>query len=572
MSIKLVEIIKGLLIKQEGVLNPAKVEILPGGTAGTKTTIQTAQTSDAVITLPAVTSTLASTADVTSSSGVVNDLLDDHIADPSAAHAASAISTTSSNVQSDLNTISSTLTDLDSRLDTIESAVISDPVTKSYVDLKDATKLNLSGGTMTGNISIGANKITSGTGEINFADGSIVLQPQDGSSISLTNNIDINAATGADITLTTSDTLTINADFLVLNTGFITTTNNISLQNSGKITNSEDPFNAYDLTTKNYVDTNDNILQGGITKLAVSNWTLRTGLLDSDWRSITYGNGYYVAVAGNGAGNRTMRSADNGITWTDAGAPVANTWCSVAYGYHTVNAQHTYVAVAQAGTANRVMRSAALGASWANSATLPVASQTMTWNSVAFGNNVFVAVSSEGAVIRSTDGGVNWAHISTAVTSGKTWNAITYVSGTPGKFVAVGASGYSMYSTDYGVTWSLGTVPASPAQWGAIAYGNGKYVAMDISNGYFMHSSNGITWTLGSSTPYLFASVVFSNGLFVALTGTNVIYTSIDGVTWSSVYYGVANNTWSSIASSGSGFIAVGRTGTGNRAMASLRM
>ena len=44
MSIKLVEIIKGLLIKQDGVLNPAKVEILPGGTAGTKTTIQTAQT------------------------------------------------------------------------------------------------------------------------------------------------------------------------------------------------------------------------------------------------------------------------------------------------------------------------------------------------------------------------------------------------------------------------------------------------------------------------------------------------------------------------------------------------
>jgi len=135
MSIKLVEIIKGLLIKQDGVLNPAKVEILPGGTAGTKTTIQTAQTSNVTITLPNSSDTLATQTYVTSSSGVVNDLLDDHIADPSAAHAASAISTTSANVQTDLDTLSSNLSNTTSTANTALS-IANAAIPKSIVDAK----------------------------------------------------------------------------------------------------------------------------------------------------------------------------------------------------------------------------------------------------------------------------------------------------------------------------------------------------------------------------------------------------------------------------------------------------
>lgn len=567
MAFKITEILKGLLIKEENSTNPKQVEILPGGTAGTKTTIQASQTGNVTITLPNSSDTLATQSYVTSSSGAVNDLLDDHIADTTAAHAASAISTTSSNVQSDLNTISSTLTDLDSRLDTIESAVISDPVTKSYVDNQDATKLNLSGGTMTGNINIGANKLTSGTGEINFADGSIVLQPQDGSSISLTNNIDINAATGADITLTTSDTLTINADFLVLNTGIITTTNNINLQNAGKITNSEDPFNAYDLTTKNYVDNSDLILKSGITRLAASNWTQRTGIIDNDWRSITYGNGRYLAVAGSGAGNRVMFSPE-GITWNSVAASEANEWNSVIYGYY--GGLHTFIATAKSGSANRVMRSTNNGVTW-SSISLPVASQTMSWNSVAFGNNIFIAVSSEGAVIKSVDGGATWVHISTAVTSGKVWNSVAFISAS-NKFIATGASNKTMYSNDYGDTWTLGTIPTSPGDWASIAYGNNRYVAIDKSYGYTMYSFNGTSWTLGPSIPYSLTSVVFSNGLFVATITDFYVYLSSDGINWTLARTGASNNFWQSIATNDQGFVAVSKFGSGDRVMTSLRM
>ena len=40
------------------------------------------------------------------------------------------------------------------------------------------------------------------------------------------------------------------------------------------------------------------------------NWTIRTSAADNSWRSVTYGNGLFVAVAYTGTGNRVMTSPD----------------------------------------------------------------------------------------------------------------------------------------------------------------------------------------------------------------------------------------------------------------------
>ena len=37
-------------------------------------------------------------------------------------------------------------------------------------------------------------------------------------------------------------------------------------------------------------------------------WTSRTSAADNDWRSVTYGNGLFVAVSTTGSGNRVMTS------------------------------------------------------------------------------------------------------------------------------------------------------------------------------------------------------------------------------------------------------------------------
>lgn len=58
MAISPWKILKSLIVTEEGTLTPKEVEILPGGSAGTKTTITSSQTADATLTLPAATDTL----------------------------------------------------------------------------------------------------------------------------------------------------------------------------------------------------------------------------------------------------------------------------------------------------------------------------------------------------------------------------------------------------------------------------------------------------------------------------------------------------------------------------------
>lgn len=59
MAFSLIKFLKGIVISEENTLTPREVEILPGGTANTKTTIQSSQTTNKTITLPDATDTLA---------------------------------------------------------------------------------------------------------------------------------------------------------------------------------------------------------------------------------------------------------------------------------------------------------------------------------------------------------------------------------------------------------------------------------------------------------------------------------------------------------------------------------
>ena len=79
-------------------------------------------------------------------------------------------------------------------------------------------------------------------------------------------------------------------------------------------------------------------------------WTSRTSAADNGWRSITYGNGIFVAVSSSGTGNRVMTSPD-GITWTSRTSAADNYWYGITYG------NGIFVAVSSSGNGNRVMTS-----------------------------------------------------------------------------------------------------------------------------------------------------------------------------------------------------------------------
>ena len=103
-------------------------------------------------------------------------------------------------------------------------------------------------------------------------------------------------------------------------------------------------------------------------------------------------------------------------------------------------------------------------------------------------------------------------------TANYNWNSIAYGNGL---WVAVSASGSGdrvMTSPD-GITWTLRT-SAADNNWNSVAYGNGLWVAVaDTGSGNrVMTSSDGITWTLRTSAANnAWISVAYGNGLWVAV-------------------------------------------------------
>jgi hypothetical protein len=289
------------------------------------------------------------------------------------------------------------------------------------------------------------------------------------------------------------------------------------------------------------------------------NWTSRTSATGNGWRSITYGNGLFVAVAENGKGNRVMTSPD-GITWTSRTSAADNYWSSVTHG------NGKFVAVASTGTGNRVMTSPD-GITW----TSRTSAADNSWNSVTYGDGLFVAVAQSGAGNRvmTSDDGINWTIRTSAANN--SWSSVTHGNG---KFVAVASSGTNrvMTSPD-GITWTAQT-SAVNNNWNSVTYGDGRFVAVAPSGTgtRVMTSPDGITWTAQTSAvDNLWSSVTYGNGLFVAVSINglgNRVMTSPDGITWTA-RTSAADNLWWGVTYGNGLFVAVASTGTGNRVMTS---
>ena len=176
------------------------------------------------------------------------------------------------------------------------------------------------------------------------------------------------------------------------------------------------------------------------------------------------------------------------------------------------------------------------------------ASQTGAWNSITYGNGVFVALAG-GSAMYSTNG-TSWS-LGTGQTGA--WVSVTYgtIGGMP-YFVAVG-NGAVMYSTN-GISWTLGS--GQTGNWLSVAYGNGTFVAVN-NGGTTMYSTNGTSWTLVTGTPNgIFYSVAYGNSKFVAVgNGGIVMYSTDNGASWTSE--ATQTGTWASITYGNSKFVAV---------------
>ncbi|MEQ9298499.1 MAG: BspA family leucine-rich repeat surface protein [Cyclobacteriaceae bacterium] len=239
--------------------------------------------------------------------------------------------------------------------------------------------------------------------------------------------------------------------------------------------------------------------------------------------------------------------------WVGRTAAENNPWQSVTYG------NGLFVAVTHHG-ANRVMTSPD-GINW----TSRMAAADSDWSSVTYGNGLFVALALNGVhqVMTSPDG-IDWT--ARTVAENNFWQSVTYGNGL---FVAISQNGTNQVMTSPdGVNWMARTA-ASIALWHSVTYGNGLFVAVALLGNQVMTSPDGINWT--ARTPaanHQWTSVTHGEGLFVAVSrnGANRVMTSPDGINWTSRAT-AGNHRWESVTHGDGLFVAV--SGNGNRVMTS---
>ena len=192
--------------------------------------------------------------------------------------------------------------------------------------------------------------------------------------------------------------------------------------------------------------------------------------------------------------------------------------------------------------------------------TLPVSA---SWQSVTYGNGLFVAVaSSTSNYVTSTDG-INWTSRIGPPNGG---NVLCYGNGL---FVALTSYYATVYTSPDGITWTLRTPPVTGV-WSGIAYGNGMFIAVGSpttsnTSGLVMKSSNGITWTQCSSVPINapWTSVCYGNGLFVITcggAGSSGCIATADGTTFT-LSNGYANSGITKVAYGNGIFVGFNNNG-----------
>jgi hypothetical protein len=202
-----------------------------------------------------------------------------------------------------------------------------------------------------------------------------------------------------------------------------------------------------------------------------------SGVPTTSWSSVCYGDvngGLFVAVKFS-----SVMYSVNGKTWSLVSAPGVM-WTSVCFGKVQVNNADVPLFVAVGSSGSRVMTSND-GINWASLDTIPTNMQR-GWASVCYGNNLYVAVSSNstGNYAMTSVNGSEWTvqetNIGRAVCYGIVNGNGLYVA-LPSYVAPPTAPNPIKTSTD-GKTWSTASNPNTGAIWASVCGGDGMFAAV----------------------------------------------------------------------------------------------
>ena len=262
------------------------------------------------------------------------------------------------------------------------------------------------------------------------------------------------------------------------------------------------------------------------------NWIDRQGPANIVWQAVCYGNGLFIAVPDN---DKIIMTSPDGITWTSRNIPYNTNvqFTSICYG------NGWFVAVTNTDSKdgfNIIFRSPD-GINW----TEIVTNFSFTLNSICYGERSFVAVTSDRKYAISYDNGLNWGNGDIYTNDSKQyyWQSVCFGNGL---FVAVNSNSgiYSdpndvaiAYSSN-GKDWTGVKDTILFAQWFSVCYGKGAFFAIskyDKNNTYLpiiMASLDGMEWKVivsieddDSNYKQPWSSICYGNGLCVAVSGSD---------------------------------------------------
>lgn len=273
-------------------------------------------------------------------------------------------------------------------------------------------------------------------------------------------------------------------------------------------------------------------------------WSSATGLSSAlSW--VAYGGGKYIGIT----------SATPGTIWT---SPTGSTWSNQVLGTANSPINKSYTFVYHDGNnywagGALVLRVSPDGINWSNAG---IRSLTYLYNGI---TRTYLAAGTAGAIVRSTNL-TSWSTVNSGINA--QINQIACFNSN--NCLAVANGGAILFSGDgAGATWSPET-SGTTTNLNSVVCGFAACVVVGDNGVILTQSSLSNIWqlqTVGSGLRNL-NSVTFSKeyNRYVAVGDAGVIYTSSDGLTWSSQSSGTTNNLIAVKCATGSdiGCMAVG--------------
>lgn len=284
-----------------------------------------------------------------------------------------------------------------------------------------------------------------------------------------------------------------------------------------------------------------------VTSTDAVSWTLRRTPTGQSLLAGAYGNGTHF-VGGNGATMLTSTDAINwftplpGLTFVSSGS-ISGVGGGLFYNASTTQ-KYVWVGGVNLATSTDGNRWNAPDPGWPNNYQI---------NSIAFGASVYVLTANTGNVATSTDG-ATW----TARVSASTSTMFTTTFGAS-KFLAAGQLGAMQTSTN-GIVWTSQT-SGTTSTIGKVAFVNSLFIY--AGQAMIATSTDAVTWTartLTTPATTTITSVTFGASIYVYAGSGGNVATSADAITWTARTFGAVTAV-SNLIFASSKFVAIGAGG-----------